>query len=378
MTIPRRLRSFRVQLTLAGFAAIYVPVLALFGVAYLSEDESVNTVDGVEVVASSSTHDLGWVELAAVLLAPVALGLAWWWAGRAVRPIERIRQVAEHIEVAALDQRIALVEGPTELVRLAASFDSMLDRLHRAASRQREVVDEISHELRTPIAVLVTNADVRLARAEADAGWLRDGLEQSRRTAERMRTVLDQLLVDARGFAHTTDRHPADLMEVVRAVASEQRVVGAVRRIEVTVDGPERVTGTWDTATVARAVTNLLDNAVRLSPDGATVRVRVTDDGTMVSIAVSDDGPGIASEEQDRVFDRAWTGPGSAGRGLGLAIARQVAEAHGGTLTVSSPDPAGAATTFVLTLRRSTAGREPEGEDQEEAARGRGRVSPGT
>src|SRR5688572_23275084 len=103
----RRLRSFRVQLTLAGLAAIYLPVLALFGVAYVTEDESVTTVDGVVTSTSTSGHDFGWVELAVVLLAPVAVALAWWWAGRAVRPIERIRSVAEHIEAADLGERIA-------------------------------------------------------------------------------------------------------------------------------------------------------------------------------------------------------------------------------------------------------------------------------
>ena len=352
MTLPRLLRSFRAQLALAGFAAIYVPVLALFGVTYVTEDESVTTVNGVESVTASSSHDLGWVELAVLLLAPVAMALAWWWAGRAVRPIERIRTVAEHIEAVDLGERIALGSGPTELVQLAGSFDAMLDRLHLAAGRQREVLDEISHELRTPIAVLVTNADVRLARHEAEPDWLREGLEQSRRTAERMRLILDRLLVDARSFAYTTDRHAADLMDVVRAVCSELRVVGAGRDVDVAIEGPPTVTGPWDTALVARALTNLLDNAVRQSPVASTVRVRVRDDGSVVEIAVSDEGAGIPSDQVDRVFERSWSGSTAGGRGLGLAITRQVAQAHGGDVTVRSPDPDGPATTFVFTLRR--------------------------
>lgn len=352
--------SFRAQLTLLGFAAIYLPVLVLYGVTFLTEDESVTTVGGVEVTSSSSGRDLGWLELAVALLAPVALALAWWWAGRAVRPIQRIRAVAEHIEATDLSERIALDRGPAELMGLAASFDAMLDRLHGAASHQRSVLDEISHELRTPIAVLVTNADVRLAREQADVVWLRDGLAQSRRTAERMRVILDRLLVDARGVAHTTDRHAGDLMDVVRSVAAEMQLVGESRGVTVTVAGPDHLPGTWDTATVARAVTNLLENAVRHSPDGGAVRVRVDRAGDAVEVAVSDDGPGIPEDQLASVFERSWSRSEGEGRGLGLAIARQVAEAHGGTLTVRSPDPGQAATTFVLAIRGG--GTEPSEE----------------
>lgn len=343
--------SFRAQLTLVGSAAIYLPVLALYGVGSLTEDVDVTTDGTIQTVATSTGPDLGWVELTLVLLAPVAVVLAWWWAGRAVGPIERIRAVAERIEASDLGERIAVTSGPPELVRLAASFDAMLDRLHGAASHQRAVLDDLSHELRTPIAVLVTNADVRLARPQPDPAWLREGLEQSRRTAERMQVVLDRLLVDARGAAHTIDRHPADLMEIVRTVATELQVVAARRDVAVAVDGPVRLAGSWDSATVSRAVTNLLDNAVRHSPTGGEVRIRVGSEAGSATVAVSDDGPGIAEDQLASVFERSWSRPEGAGRGLGLAIARQVAEAHGGTLTVRSPDPDGASTTFVLTLR---------------------------
>ena len=353
MTLPRWLRSFRAQLALAGFAAIYVAVLVLFGVTSLTEEEHVTTDDGAEVTASSSADGSGWDELAVLALAPVAAGLAWWWAGRAVRPIERIRSVAERIEATDLSERIDLRRGPTEVVSLAASFDAMLARLHLAATQQRQVIDEISHELRTPIAVLLTNADVRLTRADPSLEWLRDGLEQSRLTAERMRTVLERLLIDARSDAQTADRHPADLMDVVRAVVSEVGVVAAAKDVQVGVDGPAHVSGSWDTALLARAITNLLDNAVRHSRAGGGVHVAVRQAEGEVGIAVSDHGSGIPPERAGDVLERSWRGdPDAPGRrGLGLAIARQVARAHGGDLTVCSPDPAGYATTFVLTLR---------------------------
>ena len=288
MTLPRSLRA---QLTGAGFAAIYVAVLLLFGVSWLTEDETVDRVDGVAVTETSAGQGAGWVEVAVVALAPVAALLAWWWAGRAVRPIERIRSVAEHIEATDLSERIALRRGPTEVVSLAASFDTMLDRLHRAATSQRHVIDEVSHELRTPIAVLIANADVRLASTGVDLDWYRDGLEQSRRTAERMLLTLERLLADARNEARTLDRHPADLVDIVRGVVAEMTVVGARDQVTIDLTGPATLTGSWDGPTVARAVTNLVDNAIRHSPRGSAVDVRLHDHRDRVDITVSDYGP---------------------------------------------------------------------------------------
>jgi len=354
MRFPAFVGSLRAQLTIAGFAVIYGTVLTLFGVTYVTEDESVTTSAGIQVVTRSSGQQFGWVEVAVVALAPVAAALAWWWAGRAVRPVERIRSVAEHIEATDLGERIAMRQGPTELMSLAASFDSMLDRLHRAAVSQHQVIDEISHELRTPIAVLVTNADVRLASRDPSLELYREGLEQSRRTADRMLATLERLLVDARGSARSLDRHPADLMEILRGVVAEMTVVGAARDIRVGFTGPPSVTGSWDSTTVARAVTNLVDNALRHAPPGSTVDVDVRDGEDRIEVSVSDHGPGISAAEADNVFERSWRGDADAGqgRGLGLAIARQIAEAHGGDLSVRSPGPDGYATTFTFAVAR--------------------------
>lgn len=353
MTRRRALRSLRVQLAIAGVAAIYVPVLVLFAVTYLTEDVSVSTVDGVEVTATSTERTFGWVEAVVVALAPVAGGLAWWWAGRAVRPIERIRAVAEHIEAHDLSERIALVTGPAEVVSLAGSFDAMLDRLHQAAVSQLNVIDDISHELRTPIAVLIANADVALAHPHPTPGSYRDALEQSRRAAERLRVTVERLLRDARNHAHTLDRHPADLMDVVRTVAADMRAVAEAAHVTIDRSGPPVLVGAWDTSAVSRAVTNLVDNAIRVSPGAATVHLDVTEGDSTIDIAVSDHGPGIAPDQLDQVFERSWRADNTGGgAGLGLAIARQVARAHGGDVTVSSPGPSGYATTFVFSIAR--------------------------
>jgi signal transduction histidine kinase len=350
--VSRHWRSLRVQLAVVGFFAIYLPVLLLAGVTAATDTE-VEVQAGRAAVEDASSGRSPWVVATVVVLGPAAAALAWWWAGRAVRPIERVRAVAEDIEGSDLSRRIALDTGPTEVMALAASFDAMLDRLERAAVAQRRLIEEASHELRTPLTVLKANAEVLLAHPEPTLGDYRAGLERSRAAATRLQATLDELLVDARGRARTIDRRPADLVAVARAVVEDARVVAARRGVEVSLTGPAAVECRLDESTVSRAVANLVDNAVRHAPDGSTVDVEVTVSGDEAAVLVIDHGPGIPADEQERIFERFWRARQDAdGTGLGLPIARQIALAHGGSLTVRSPGPHGDGCIFALRLRR--------------------------
>lgn len=349
MTSPWR--SLRVQLTVFGFLAIYVPVLVLLGVTVVTEETSVG-VGGVEVTEVDSTRS-PWTPWTAAALAPIAAGLAWWLAGRAVRPIEQVRLVAEDIEASDLSRRIGLEHGPTELVALAASFDAMLDRLEHAADGQRQLIEEASHELRTPLAVVITNADVLLAHPQPTLDTYRTGLERSRSAATRLQTTIDELLVDARGRARTIDRQPADLMAITRSVVDDAMLVAESKGIHIVITGPTAVICAVDEATVRRALSNLLDNAVRYSLHDSTVDVTVGLADAEAFVVVTDHGPGIADDHQHHVFERFWRGrPDTHGTGLGLPIARHVALAHGGDLTLQSPGTAGDGCAFTITLRR--------------------------
>jgi signal transduction histidine kinase len=351
--VRRAWRSLRTQLAVLGFLAIYVPVLLLFGVTFVTkEDQVVEVSDGVEVATDKSTRspELTWT---VVGLAPAAALLAWWWAGRAVRPIERVRAVAEEIEESDLSRRIGLDRGPTELVSLAASFDAMLDRLERAARTQRELIDETSHELRTPLAVLATNADVLLAHPEPTAELYREGLERSRSAALRLQTTIDELLAAARRRARTIDRRPADLMAIARRLTGDARVLASATEVELSLTGPSTATCSLDGPSIGRALANLVDNAIRHAPSGSEVAVAVEVTETEAVVAVSDHGPGIPSDEQEHVFERFWRGQGEApGTGLGLPMAKQIALAHGGDLTLQSPGPAGDGCVFRLSVSR--------------------------
>jgi signal transduction histidine kinase len=348
-----RWRSLRVRLALLGFAAIYLPAVVLFAVT-IATDERVTQTDGAvqEVRARETTGPSGWAIATLIALAPTAGGLAWWLAGRAVRPIERVQAVAEDIEASDLSRRIGLRRGPTEVVSLAASFDAMLDRLEQAASAQRRLIEEISHDLRTPLAVLATNADVLLAHPQPSLEVYRDGIERSRGAALRLQSTIEALLVDARGRARTIDRRPSDLVALVRAVVDDAAVLADAGGVTVTCSGPPAASCRLDEDTVRRAVANLIDNAVRHAP-GATVVVHVDVTDDEASVVVADDGPGVAADRQERIFERFWSNDREgAGTGLGLPIARQIALAHGGDITVRSPGPSGTGAVFTLRLRR--------------------------
>jgi signal transduction histidine kinase len=335
-----------------GFLAIYVPALLLFGVIVATDIETTVNVAGTAEEVRHTTRRSGWAGWTVLALAPAAAGLAWWWAGRAVRPIDWIRSVAEDIEATDLSRRIGLRHGPTEVVSLAASFDAMLHRLERAADTQRQLIEETSHELRIPLAVLMTNADVLLSHPDPTVEVYRQGLHRSRKSAVRLQKAIDELLVDARGRARMLDRRPADLMAIARDVVEDAGVLAATKGTTVSLAGRPSVECSVDEPTMKRAVANLVDNAIRYAPAGAAVRVTVERTGSELAVVVTDDGPGIPADAQDRIFQRFWRGRQDVpGTGLGLPIASQIAQAHGGTLTLRSPGPDGVGCVFRLALR---------------------------
>lgn len=347
-----RWRSLRVRLAALGFVAIYVPVLLLFGVVLATDTEITSSVENGQPPAVVSDVNLsGWPLGTLIALAPVAAAVAWWWAGRAVRPLHRVRAVAEDIEATDLGRRIGLDHGPSEVTALAASFDAMLDRLQVAAETQRRLIEETSHELRLPLSVLMTNAEVVLAHPAPTEEIYRQGLERSRAAADRLQRTIEELLVDARGRARTITRSPTDLAAAVRDVVADARLLAAARRVHIVVSAPDTVVCRVDESTVRRAVSNLLDNAVRHAPPGSAVDVRIERAAPMVSVVVADHGTGVPPEQQRRIFERFWRGDARPGHGLGLPIVSQIAQAHGGGITVTSPGPAGDGAVFRLTLR---------------------------
>jgi signal transduction histidine kinase len=291
---------------------------------------------------------LSFGALGGLFLASLAVG--WVISGRVLRPIGRITDVARDIQAADLSRRIEL-EGPEdELKRLADTFDEMLGRLEGAFTAQRQFVADASHELRNPLATLRTNLDlVPDTSTPTESASL---LAAAQRAAERMSRLVEDLLVLAREGTPMELRQPVDLSEAAGQVAEEFAARAAAREIELR--GPSgAATVTADPDAMKRALANLVDNAVRMAPEGSAVDVDVGVRGSWAWMAVSDTGPGLSPQDAARVFDRFWRADAArtragGGAGLGLAIVRQIAEAHGGAARVFTTP--GAGSTFVVWL----------------------------
>ncbi len=286
-----------------------------------------------------------------------SLGVGWFVAGIVLRPVGRITGVARDIQATDLSRRIDL-EGPDdELRQLADTFDDMLQRIDSAFESQREFIHEASHELRNPLAVIRTNVDVALADPDATVDDLRSASEVVGKSASRMSTLVDDLLDYARHGTRPTREEDLDLGPLACDLAAEFATLAEARELTLTAavsEEPLPVCG--DGPAIRRAIANLLANAVRLAPAGSSITVETGEDSDGIWVQVADEGPGIASDAQDKVFDRFWRGDRAQARnegrsGLGLTIVQQIAQAHGGRVDLESE--VGAGSSFTLHLPRS-------------------------
>jgi len=288
--------------------------------------------------------------LAILFLASLVIG--WIVAGRVLAPIGRITAVARDIQATDLSRRIDLRGPPDELKELADTFDDMLARLDGAFVGQQRFIQEASHELRNPLAVMRTNIEVALADPDADPVELRRVAELVGASAARMSRLVDDLLVYARLGAPAREVLPVALAPLVDDAADEFRSLAATRRIELIVGvvGDPVVDG--DRLALRQAVANLLANAVRLAPEGTRIWLDAGVDRQVAWVRVTDEGPGISDEDRPHVFERFWRGDKQAARtegrsGLGLAIVAQIVADHGGEAAVAPTVEGGS----VFTLR---------------------------
>ena len=273
-----------------------------------------------------------------------AAAAGWAVARNGLRPVRRLTAAVEGI-ARTEDLRPLPVGGDDEVARLATAFNHMLAAVAASRDRQRQLVADAGHELRTPLTSLRTNLDLLVqAGTDLPEPARAELLDDVRAQIGELTTLIGDLVELARDEPLTTVVESVDLEEVVdRALARVRRRAPAVQFDVAT--QPWWVTG--DSAALERAVTNLLDNAAKWSPDGGTVTVRL-DDGVLT---VEDEGPGISEEDLPHVFDRFWRSRESRampGSGLGLAIVAQVVGRHAGTVTAGAAPTGGARLTVTL------------------------------
>jgi two-component system sensor histidine kinase MprB len=287
-----------------------------------------------------------WILLVGGFGIGMAAALAAFVASAALRPVRRLTAAAETVAATGdLTERVE-VDGNDELARLATRFNGMLAALEDSVGRQRRLVADASHELRTPLTAARTNVDL-LLEGKLPEDEQRRALDEASVELDSLTSLVSDLVELARGEERKLRVEELQLDDLVASVV-ERAKSRAPHATFVTSLTPTQVC--VDPVLLERAISNLLDNAVKYSPPGAPIEVSVRDG----EVVVADHGPGVAEEDMPRIFDRFYRAAAARskpGAGLGLAIVREAAEAHGGRATVES-SPKGAR--FRLTLPAST------------------------
>jgi two-component system OmpR family sensor kinase len=285
----------------------------------------------------------------AVALAIAALG--GWIVGRqTLRPLGEMARQASLITDRTTDARLRVSSSRDELAMLAAAFNALLGRLGKALDQQRHFMADASHELRTPVSVLRTTAQVTLARESRGEYEYRQSLTIVAEQSARLARLVDAMFLLSRAEAQGVplNREAVYLDDIAEETARGLRVLASERQVTLAIDGAKEVAFVGDDGLLRQLVTNLLHNAIRFARASGVVTLSVAQTPEAVRIRVTDDGPGVPADQRERIFERFVRDARSGGAGLGLPIARWIAEAHGGRLSLESGEPG--RTSFLVTL----------------------------
>lgn len=294
-------------------------------------------------------------------LAVVAVAIGSWFLVKLVlAPVDQLGSQAEALAITGQDRLLAVPHARDEIATLTVRLNGLLERLHSSVEDQRRFVAAASHELRTPLAALAAELELaqRPGRGEPE---LRDAVVRAAAQVDRLVRLAQDLLLIAQGEGHALDlvRVRQPLEAIVASALQAREAQFGLRGVSLALDADPTVEADVDDLRLRQALDNLLDNALRFSPEGSSVDVSVAEDPAGAVIMVRDHGPGFSPELLQTAFDRfVRGGSGSArgradgGTGLGLAIARMLVGAHGGSVAVAAAPGGGA----LLTIRLPVAG----------------------
>ncbi len=301
----------------------------------------------------------GWLGLGGLVVVAMILTGSWWLLVRALMPVEKISAAALKISSGDLSQRISVAETESELGKLAVVLNSTFERLETAFAQQKQFTSDASHELRTPIAVLISETQTMLSRDRRPDEY-RESMSVCLETAQKMRRLTESLLelarLDAGQDKLRMERNnlPAVVLECVEFV----RPLATERNVHIHCD-LKPVEAVCDASRMAQVVINLLTNAIKYNKEGGSIHISTSaNDGTAI-LTVADTGLGIASHDLPRVFERFYRADKSrstGGNGLGLSICKAIVSAHGGTIDVASEENKG--TTFTVVLSNASVMRQ--------------------
>ncbi len=307
----------------------------------------------------SQLRDLFLIAIPGLLLVSAIGGSAL--ARRSLTPVNAMSAQAAVISASNMHERLP-VGGGEELASLARVVNGLLDRLEASFEQQRRFVTDASHELRTPTAVVRTEADVTLSREHRTEVEYRESVLVMQDAARRLTRIVDDLFLLSRADSgHLVMRREAlDLEELVQEATRAVRSVASERGVSIMLQDVAEAPLTGDADLLGRLLLNLLDNAIKHSPRGGTVDVAMQLRGMHCEVRVGDTGPGIPLESVPKIFERFYRvdsarsrseTSATSGAGLGLAIARRIAEMHGGTVDVALSRPGRTEFLVVLPVR---------------------------
>ena len=286
-----------------------------------------------------------------VLIALLIAAAGGWLIGRqTLRPLSEMAAQAGGIDEHDPTGRLSTPHPDDELGRLATAFNGLLGRLAAALHQQRQFMADASHELRTPVSVVRTAAQVTLSKDDRSADEYQEALAIVEEQANRLTRLVDAMFLLSRAEAHGVPLRTefVNLDDIVAETVRGARVLAEQRALRVAMEGEQEVGFHGDDGLLRQMIGNLLDNAIRHADARGAVVVHLSRTADRILVRVSNDGPGIQAADTHRIFERfVRIGP-SDGGGLGLPIARWIAEAHGGTLVLACSAPG--LTTFVVSL----------------------------
>lgn len=274
---------------------------------------------------------------------------------RALRPVRKITETAQAMgEGKDLSERINLGKGRDEVYRLATAFDSMLGRLQGAFENEKQFTADASHELRTPVSVIISQCEAALEQGTSEAEY-REALDTVLDQAEKMSMMISQLLTLARADKGHEKLHleEVNFSELTEMVALQQEERATLRNIDVLTQIQKGIEIQGDETMLMRLWVNLVDNAIKYGREGGRIVIRLELMEGGVQGSVIDDGVGITSEDLPKVWGRFWQGSSSRrteGTGLGLSMVKWIVEAHDGEVSVESRQGHGSTFSFFLPI----------------------------
>lgn len=302
---------------------------------------------------------IAFIGMPAVVALSILFG--FYLARRALAPVAQITAAARRVSASRLSERLPVANPRDELGALATTFNEVFADLERSFQQMRRFTADASHELRTPLTAIRALGEVALGRRGSGRDPL-DTIASILEESGRLQSLCDSLLLLSRADAGqiTLAVERIDVARLVHDIVEFLAILAEEKRQTITVEAAIAIESEADPKLLKHAISNLLENAIKYSPSGATIRVMVSSRNAATEIAIADDGPGIAEDQHELIFRRFYRVDTSrarsehaGGAGLGLSIALWAVELHGGTIRVASAPDRGS--TFTIALPRQPA-----------------------